>query len=260
MKTLFSIKWTPFGNEAEHLVNMAYEHLDLRKKHLKCTEKNKRVLASILAQRTGEFAVRMPLIQEGDREAVRSVLECLTGPVLTCGSGKATYALKGEYRDCQALFTTSEKHITQGRQVPLIKTGHGTIYRDGTHDEVPFKDIKMFGYSKPSLVRVVAPHEHWHIFLGDKPAPSANWKEMVESDQPHDEHDKLMDLVVSQANMRGVAIARYGHDAFIAVNPDAVLFQLDNTILRYSGKSGQRPLTEITDIYQRQHIRWGSKL
>lgn len=58
--------------------------------------------------------------------------------------GRATYALRGgEYRDCQAAFTTGEKHITQGRQVPLIQTGHGTIYKDGTHDEVPFNDIKL---------------------------------------------------------------------------------------------------------------------
>ena len=27
----------------------------------------------------------------------------------------------------------------------------------------------------------------------------------------------------------------------------------------FTGKSGQRPLLNITDIYQRQHIRWGSK-
>lgn len=258
MKTLLSIKWIPFGNEAEHLINKAYEHLDLRKKHLKCSDRNKRVLASVLAQRTGEFTVQMPLIPEGDRDAVRSVLECLSGPVLTRGSGRATYALREAYRDCQAVFTTGEKHIAQGRQVPLIKTGHGTIYRDGTHDEVPFEDIKLFGYSKPSLVRIIAPHEHWHIFLSDKPAPSANWIEMVESDQPHDEHDTLMELVSSQGNMRGVAIARYGHDAFIAIDPDAVLFTLDNTIHRYSG-SGQRPLVEVTDIYQRKHLRWGSK-
>lgn len=94
-------------------------------------------------------------------------------------------------------------------------------------------------------MRVVAPHEHWHIFLGDKPAPSANWKEVVESYQPHDE---LIELVSSQGNMRGIAISRYGHDAFIGMNPDAVMFTLDNTILRYIGRSGQRPLVEVTDI------------
>jgi len=68
-----------------------------------------------------------------------------------------------------------------------------------------------------------------------------------------------MDLIAAQGNMRGIAMVRYGEDAFLAINADSALFTIDTTLIRYSGKSGQRPLLNITDIYQRQHIRWGSK-
>jgi hypothetical protein len=258
MTQTFSLKWKPFGNEAEQLISMALEHLDLRKKHLKDSDKNTRIVASILAQRLGEFVVRMTSIDKGDREALREVLECLTGPVLTRGAGKGTYALRGAYIDPQAVFITGEPEVVLGRAVPPIKTGHGTIYRDGTQGEVPFSEIKLFGFSKPSLVRVVAPHEHWHVFLGDKPALSANWKELIESDTPHDQHDEFMDFVVAQGNMRGVAITRYGDDAFLAVNPDVVLFTLDNALVRFTGKAMQRPLVHVIDQWGRTHVRWGS--
>jgi hypothetical protein len=42
------------------------------------------------------------------------------------------------------------------------------------------------------------------------------------------------------------------------VNPNALLFVLDTEIIQQTGKVGQRPLLEITDIYGRQHLRWGS--
>ena len=68
-----------------------------------------------------------------------------------------------------------------------------------------------------------------------------------------------MNLIEEQGNRRGVAISRYGEDAFLSVNPDAVLFTIDNAILRYSGKSGQRVLLNVVDIYGRTHLRWGNK-
>ena len=259
MKTLFSIKWTPFGNEAEQLINKAIEHLDLRKKHLKNDEKNRRILASILAQKLGEFVVTLASVNKADRETLKEALECLVGPVLVRGAGKSAYALRGAYMDPQAVFITGEPEVIHGRAVPQIKTTHGLIYRDGSHSEVPFDELKLFGFAKPSLVRVVAPHEHWHIFISDKPAPSANWTELMETDTPHDKHDEFMDLVTTQANRQGVAITRYGHDSFLCINPDTVVFHLDNALVRYTGKSGQRPLLEITDIYQRKVIRWGGK-
>ena len=259
MTTPFSIKWTPFENEAEQLTNKAIEHLDLRKKHLKDDARNRRITASILAQRLGEFVVKLSDVDNDDREALKAVLECLTGPVLTRGDGKATYALRGAYMDPQAVFITGEPEVIHGRAVPQIRTTHGLIYRDGSHSEVPFCDLKLFGFAKPSLVRVVAPHEHWHIFISNKPAPSANWTELLETNTPHDKHDEFMDFVVTQANRQGVAITRYGHDSFICINPDTVAFHLDNALVRYTGKSGQRPLLEIKDIHQRQHLRWGGK-
>jgi hypothetical protein len=175
-----------------------------------------------------------------------------------CG-GRSTYALREAHRDHTAQFKTDESAPTSGRLIPPVTTRFGTIYRDGSHSEIPFEDIRLFGYSKPSLVRIVAPHDHWRVFVDGEPAPSANWKDMDEVAEPHECHDELMDLIAAQGNMRGVAIARYGDDSFLAINPDAVLFIIDTTLIRFTGKSGQRLLLNITDHYQRQHIRWGSK-
>ena len=257
--TTFAIKWHTHENNAEQQVATALEHLDRRKKALKDEAVNKRIVTSLLAQRHGEFTVSMATIPKPLKEPLKEALECLVGSVLVRGKGKSAYALRGAYMDPQAVFITGEPEVIYGRAVPQIKTTHGLIYRDGSHSEVPFDELKLFGFAKPSLVRVVAPHEHWHIFISDKPAPSANWTELMETDTPHDKHDEFMDLVTTQANRQGVAITRYGHDSFLCINPDTVAFHLDNALVRYTGKSGQRPLLEITDIYQRKVIRWGGK-
>ena len=258
-KTIFTIKWNTHGNETEQLINKALEHLDGRKKHLKDDTKNRRIVTSILAQRMGEFTVVLGNIHKDDVDALKGVLECLTGPVLTLGKGRSTYALREAYMAPTAQFITDSTDDPTRRPTPPVTTKFGTIYRDGSHSEVPFEDIRLFGYSKPSLVRIVAPHQHWHMFLDNELTPSANWKDMIETPRLHDSHDELMDLIAAQGNMRGIAMVRYGEDAFLAINADSALFTIDTTLIRYSGKSGQRPLLNITDIYQRQHIRWGSK-
>ena len=258
-KTIFTIKWNTHESGAEQQVAKALEHLDRRRKALKDEDTNSRVVTSLLAQRHGEFAVVMTAIPKPLREALREALECLCGPVLVRGSGRSTYALRDEYRTSGGSFITLPPSEVIGRPVPLVKTSHGTIYRDGTHDEIPFSDIKLFGFSRPSLVTIIAPHRHWRIFVGNETAPSANWQTLTEADDPHDCHDELMNLIVSQGNMRGVALTRYGTDSFLAINPDAVTFTIDTTLVRYTGKTGQRPLLNITDTYQRQHLRWGGK-
>ena len=258
-KTIFSIKWNTHGNETEQLINKVLEHLDGRKKHLRDDTKNRRIVTSILAQRMGEFTVVLGNIDKDDVDALKGVLECLTGPVLTLGKGRSTYALREAYMAPAAQFITDGTGDATRRAIPSITTRFGNIYRDGSHSEVPFDDIRLFGYSKPSLVRIVAPHQHWHMFVDDEPTPSANWKDLLEASQPHDRHNELMDLIADQGNMRGVAMVRYGEDAFLAISADGVIFTIDTTLIRFSGKSGQRPLLNITDIYQRQHIRWGSK-
>lgn len=257
--TTFAIKWHTHENNAEQQVAAALEHLDRRKKALKDEAVNKRIVTSLLAQRHGEFTVSMTTIPKPLKEPLKYALECLTGPVLIRGSGRSTYALRDEYRASNGSFITVPPQETNGRASPSVKTKHGTIYQDSTHDEIPFSDIRLFGYSRPSLVTIVAPHQHWRMFVGDEAAPSANWQTLTEADDPHECHDELMNLIVSQGNMRGVAIVRYGHDSFLAINPDAVVFTIDTTLVRYTGKSGQRPLLNITDIYQRQHLRWGGK-
>ena len=257
--TTFAIKWHTQENGAEQQVSEALEHLDRRKKVLKDEAVNKRIVTSLLAQRHGEFTVSMTTIPKPLKEPLKEALECLAGPVLTRGGGRSTYALRDEYRASGVSFITVPPPETNGRLAPSIKTKHGTIYRDGTHDEIPFSDISLFGYSRPSLVTIVAPHQHWQMFVSEEKPPSANWQTISETEDHHECHDELMSLIVSQGNMRGVAISRYGHDSFLAVNPDAVVFTIDTTLVRYTGKSGQRPLLNITDIYQRQHLRWGGK-
>lgn len=259
MTTTFYPKFEQHGNEAAQLVNQAIDHLDLRKKHLQNDERNRRIVASILAQRLGAFVVSMSVIDKADRETVRAVLEGFAGPILTRVSGRSTYALREEYRDSAAKFSTTKDTSLKGRQSPSVTTAFGTIYQDGSHSEVPFEHIKLVGFVKPSLVRIVAPHKHWEIFLGDEPQPSAHWRELTESETEHPDHDQLMDFALKQAFMMGVPMTRYGSDGFITGTPDPAIFAIDNAISRYSGRAGQRPLMEIIDSYKRQHIRWGGK-
>ena len=256
--TPFEMKWDTHGHEAEHLVTEVIQHLDGRKKHLKDTAKNREVITSILAHKMGDFQVKLTDTPSTHKETLRETLECLTGPVLTQSKGKGKYALREAYAAPTAQFITKPLEAS-GRPAPPITTRFGTIYRDGSHSEVPFEDIRLFGYSRPSLVQIVAPHQHWYMFVGNEPTPSANWQHMAEAAHPHECHHELMDLIANQGNMRGIATTRYGEDGFLAINPDSVLFTIDTTLIRFTGKSGHRPLLNITDIYQRQHIRWGSK-
>ncbi|MDB4841490.1 hypothetical protein OAH73_02775 [Planktomarina sp.] len=96
------------------------------------------------------------------------------------------------------------------------------------------------------------------MFVDNERPPSVNWRELDEADTRHERHDSLMDHVVFRANMRGVQATRYGEGGFICINPNALLFVLDTEIIQQTGKVGQRPLLDITDIYGRQHLRWGS--
>ncbi len=76
--------------------------------------------------------------------------------------------------------------------------------------------------------------------------------------QEHPAHDDMMNAVVKNALYYGDPISRYGEDSFLCVNPDAIVFQIDNTILRKIGKTGQKPLLEVRDLYDRVHARWGT--
>ena len=254
----FILKWLPNNFAAEDLVKQTCEHLDRRKKALKDDVQNTRIVSSILAQRGGPFIVTMKDVPKKDVEALKGVLECLTGPVLTRGKQRGEYALGDEYRASDATFITEQTVTSKGRPVPPISINYGTIYRDGSQGEVPFKDMHLFGHSRPSRLQIVAPQKHWKMFVdGDRP-PSVNWNDIEEIPERHDSHNEIMDRVDHKANMRGLQTARYGDDGFICLNPDGLVFVLDTEIIQFTNKIGQRPLLNITDIYGRQHFRWGS--
>ena len=154
-KNTFAIKWNTHGNETEQLVNKAIEYLDLRKKSLKDDAKNRRIVTSILAQRMGEFTVVLGNIHKDDVDALKGVLECLTGPVLTRGKGRATYALREAYTAPKAQLITDSTDDPTKRPTPPVTTKYGTIYRDGSHSEVPFEDILgAYRSTSPALAYV----------------------------------------------------------------------------------------------------------
>ena len=258
MTTTLMIKWLAHNSTAENLIEDACEHLDLRKKALKGKTQNKRIIASILAQRSGDFKVSYKHIHRRDKDAVKAALECLCGPVLIRCKGTEMYALREAYRPLNAFFTTEPPAETKGRHVPAVSTAYGTIYRDGSQGEVPFEDIKVFGYARPSLLQIVAPYQHWWMFVDDLETPSVNWKTIDETDHEHPIHDELMDLIALKANMRGIQTIRHGHDGFLCINPDALLFVVDTTITQRTNRSGNRPLLNIKDTYGRTHVRWGT--
>lgn len=259
MTLQFQMKWQPEGNDAEHLISKACEHLDKRKKQLKDDTVNRAVVAAILACRRGPFEVRYTTLPKGIREAVREAVECLCGEVLYTRPGTTTYELKPAYSAPTAKFITAPVVDDKSRPLPKVSTVYGTIYRDGSHSEVPFEDIALIGFVKPSLVEIVAPHHHWGMFVGDTPVPSRQWKELDEVTTPHPDHDTIMDLVRDTAHRRGIVVHRYREAGFLANNPDAVGFILDEVLTRFTGKAGQRPLLNTTDIYGRKHVRWGMK-
>lgn len=259
MTMQFTPKWETHGTPAEHLVSLAVEHLDRRKKHLKDDDLNRDVVTALLAHRRGPFEVRYSNLAKGYKEATREAVECLCGPVLAQEKGTSTYSLKDAYRAPDARFITKPKPADGKRPDPMVSTTYGTVYRDGTHGEVSFEDIGLLGFTKPSLVTIEAPHHHWHMFVGDMPPPSKNWQHIDEVDQPHIDHDHLMDLVATHAIARGIVAVRYGEASFLTANPDAVAFTIDSTLVRFTGKTGQRPLLTITDTYGRKHVRWGNK-
>lgn len=259
MTIILNTKWETCGHQAEHLVSQAIEHLDHRKKHLKNTTLNRDVVTAILAHRRGPFEVRYTSLPKGAKEAVRDAVGCLCGPVLTQEKGTSTYALKPEFLAHDARFITKEAPSNGKRDKPTVSTIYGTVYRDGSHGEVPFEDIALLGFTKPCLVTVEAPHHHWHMLVDDMAPPSKNWRELEEVNDQHPDHDALMEMVEDQCVARGVVAVRYGEASFLTANPDAVAFIIDSSLVRFTGKTGQRPLLTITDTYGRQHPRWGNK-
>ena len=259
MNTLLTLKWQPHGTEAEHLISLVSEHLDKRKKHLKDDTRNRDVLTAILAARGGPLEVRYSTLPKDVKEAVREAVECLCGPVLTQEKGTSTYALRPEFSPRGARFITKVVEGDGKRPLPTVTTTFGTIYRDGTHGEVPFERIALLGFVKPSLVRIVAPHRHWGMFVDSDPVPSRQWRDIEEVQAPHPSHEEIMGLVLDTAHLRGFVVHRYGEAGFLTNNPDGVGFILDEVLTRFTGKAGQKPLLNTTDIYGREHIRWGMK-
>jgi hypothetical protein len=260
MNTILSIKWETYGNAAEHLVLQVIEHLDRRKKHLKDDTLNWDVVTAILTHRSGPFEVRYTQLPKEHKEAVREAVECLCGPVLKTCKGTSTYALRDEFKAPEARFITKVKGTDGKRPLPTVTTTFGTIYRDGTHSEVPFDNIALLGFVKPSLVEIVAPHRHWGMFVDSDPVPSRQWRGIEEVEAPHPSHEDIMGLVLDTAHRRGFVVHRYGDAGFLTNNPDGVGFILDEVLTRFTGKAGQKPLLNTTDIYGREHVRWGMKL
>ena len=259
MKTILSLNWETQGHPAEHLVSKAAEHLDKRKKHLKDDDLNHDILTAILAQRGGPFEVRYTALPKNVREAARGAVEGLCGPVLLSMPGTTTYALTDEYKAPEARFITKENNPTGKRRGSVVKTRFNTTYRDGSHAEVPFEDISLFGHYKPCLLTIVAPHHHWWIFTGEMQPPARNWQALEEVAEVFPRHDELMERFINTALYRGVDVVRYGEDSFITNNVDAVANMIDIELIGFTGRAGQRPLLTGKDVYKRAFLRWGAK-
>ena len=254
---ILAMKWQHADAIGRELIEQLDQQLDHRKKGLSDPDTNRRVLAAFIAYRGGPFQVLMGNLHPNDKDPVRDALEGLKGNVLLSCKDKNTY----QFRDDFAYLRVGGKVRTLTATHTELETTWGAIYRDGTHSEVPFSSFPRFGYARPSLVRIVAPHRHWQIFFADQPAPSKNWQEMEEATEGtnHEQHEKIMEAVVHNAWRSGVKFIRYGEDSFICQNPEQAAFHLDNTLLRLTGKVGSRPLLEVTDAFQRKSLRWGSK-
>ena len=257
---IFALKWQyADATAAKVIADLEEQHLDHRKKGLKNSDTNKAILAAILAYRGGPFQVRMMDLPKDKKDAVKDALECLKGDVLL-SHGSSTYEVRPDF----SFLRLGGKVRTIEATTTELETSWGAIYRDGTHSEVPFSSILRFGYARPSLVSVVAPHRHWSIFFDGEPAPSRNWREIEEQTDVHPQHDQfrrndtVMDEVVVQAKRRGVSLVRYGEASFICQHPEQAAFYIDQTLVRMTGKTGFRPLLEIIDQYQRKDFRWGS--
>jgi hypothetical protein len=251
---VFALKWAPIDQATEEAISELAQHLDKRKKHLKNDSRNRRILAAVLAYRGRPFEVRLSSLPKDDKEAVRDAINCLQGEVLLTCKGVSTYELRGEVVPGETRVRTISTDTTT---VP-VTTKYGAVYTDGTIGEVPMADIRLIAYARPSLVRIVSPHHHWHMFFDGLSVPSYNWRDLLEHDDPHPAHDQVMNAVVANASHYGHPIVRYGYDGFLCANPDAVVFQIDNTLLRQTGTVGQKPLLHVTDMYGRHHERWGT--
>jgi uncharacterized protein (UPF0216 family) len=251
---IFALNWRHADKQGAERIAELEQHLDHRKKSLKDPDTNKAILAAVLAYRGTEFKVALGEIAEPLKPAVRDALECLKGPVLL-SLGSNTYQVRDEF----AFLRISGKVQTIEATTTEMETTSGAIYRDGSHGEREFKDFARFGFARPSLVTVVAPHRHWAIAFGEEPAPSPNWIEIVEQATPHPRHDELMDEIVEQARRRGVALLRYREDGFICMHPAQTFFWINNTLTMVTGRYGLSPLLEVIDAYGRKDKRWGSR-
>lgn len=259
---VFQMKWEHADADAAQIITDLEQHLDKRKKGLKNPEQNRALLAGILAYRGGPFKVLVSQIPDAYKATLEDAVECLKGPVLL-SLGRNTYQVRDDYAFLKIRGTvrTKDAVTTEKRSFATIEieTKWGAIYRDNTHHEVAFGDIGRFGYVKPSLVRVVAPHKHWAIAFGEEPTPSVNWIEIQEQATQHPRHDELMDAIVEHGRRRGLAFLRYGEDSFVCKHPEQVAFWCDLTLTMTTGRHGLRPLLEFTDMYGRKDTRWGSR-
>jgi hypothetical protein len=252
---IFALKWTHADKQGAERIAELGQHLDHRKSSLKDPDTNAAILAAILAYRGTVFKIAIGKIPEHLKPAVRDALQCLKGDVLL-SLGSNTYQVRDEF----AFLRIGGKVQTTAATTTEMETSSGAIYRDGTHDEREFKDFARFGFARPSMVSIVAPHKHWAIAFGEVPAPSQNWIEMEEQPTQHPRHEEIMAATVEQARRRGVILLRYREGSFICQHPAQVLFWINNTLTIVTGRYGLSPLLEVIDAYGRKDKRWGSRL
>lgn len=250
---IYSTNWQPHGPPSEQAVEQLSEHLDHRRKSLKDTDRNRRILCGFLAARGAPFDIYSTHLPKEDKQAVRDATECLTGAVLKRAGGKHTY----RFDNSVLPYSTRVQTIVGDNRVKL-ETTWGALYTDSSFQGLPFEAFGRLGYGKPQLVEIIAPHHQWGIFLGERERPSVFWHELEEVEDKHPQHEDLITFAVDRAARRGIHVLRYGEAGFLCTHPTQFIKQLDANIGRYTNTAGQRPLLCVTDLYGRKIPRPGN--
>ena len=250
-------QWQPANKQANLLIDQWLTQLDRRKSSFKDEETNRRVLASFLAYREGDFEIVLGNSREEDRDCLRDATEALLGDVLQRTKGRNGY----KFNPSLILPVTK----VQTNNITLkntITTKLGAIYQNDTYRQRVVKDFCAIGQARVVQVKITDPFANMMVLSNQVSDGPRNWHNLPDI-EPNEEAEKLYSGFVERLEEAAFrqAIACYGVDengVFLTTQLDRLVRLIQQTTIKHFGTARISPSLLCTDKYGRRQKVYGT--
>ena len=256
-KRLLKTQWQSANKQANLIIDQWLPQLDRRKSSFKDEATNRRVLASFLAYREGDFEVVLGNSREEDRDCLRDATEALVGNVLQRTKGRNGYKFNPSL-----ILPVTKVMTTNVTLKNTITTKLGAIYRDETYSQRVVKDFCAIGQARVVQVKITDPFANMMMLSGQIPDGHRNWHNLPDI-EPTEEAEKIWSDFVERleeaAFRQAIAcypVAEVG--VFLTTQLDRLVRLIQQTAIKHFGTARISPSLICTDKFGKRHKVWGT--